>query len=254
MADGSSWCGLQCGERRRRDDRPEPRPGEQHRAQADSPDAGALRQRDEARHAGGVQCFNQQVDIVQPREHVPIGVVRHLMDTGKPERVRPSEAASIRTERGNRHRGLSQLVEPNQVGEALRVCDLPMHVAQVADASCIDARALKLMNRRATGHLSFDIPEIVEARADCLSIGGAYQQIDIAPDTPRGIGVHVVRERRAFHQQHVHAARSNRGDEAPQLETQRQLHRRLAVGARSQTLEKRRGQMIRRAVPAGSVI
>ena len=103
-----------------------------------------------ARELGGIERFSQQVNVVHPHEHVTIVVVRHLMHACQPEGVRTPEAASIRAEGRDRNSRLRELVEWNRVGKTLRIRDLPVHVAQVADAVTIDPRVVKLVRREST--------------------------------------------------------------------------------------------------------
>ena len=72
---------------------------------------------------------------------------------------------------------------------------------------CVDALAVKLIGHEAARHFGLaDIAEIVEARADPRPIGGADEHVDVGSNAPRGIGIDVVGERRAFHQEHVEAS------------------------------------------------
>ena len=102
--DGSSaGAAPEHGEHVRRDARPEPLAGEQQRAQADAPDAGALRQRDEARDLVGVERAHQQMNVVEPHERVLVVVMRRPVNAGQPERVHASDAARVQAEQRQRH-------------------------------------------------------------------------------------------------------------------------------------------------------
>ena len=143
---------------------------------------------------------------------------------------------------------LGELVESDRVGEALRVRDLPVHVAEMADAMPVDALAVKLIRHEPARHFGFaHVPEIVEAGADPGSIGGADEHVDVGSNAPRRIRVDVVGERRAFHQEHVEAAAAGRRDDALQLDPLRQLERDLTVGAGAQPFGERRRQVCRGA-------
>jgi hypothetical protein len=83
----------------------------------------------------------------------------------------------------------------------------------------------------------------VQKRAHGLAIAAPDEHVRIGPDAPRRIAVHIVRKRRAFHQEHVQTSRFDGRDEALELETLRHLRAGLTMGACAEAFDERDGEL-----------
>src|SRR5262245_15052083 len=98
--------------------------------------------------------------------------------------------------------------------------------------SSVHSLAVELIGDERAGYFRLRrISEVLEALAGRRSIGGANEEIGVRSHPPCRIGINVVGEGRALHEQGVDTASVRRAQHALQFRTLDQFARRLAMSA-----------------------